>query len=81
MLYEAVAGRHPFAADDVKTVLDAAERANVPDIRHYRPTCPVGLAAFLRDALSPNITRRPESAGAMRSGLHELRASVQEYVH
>ncbi len=81
VLYEAVAGRHPFAADDVKTVLDAAERANVPDIRHYRPTCPVGLAAFLRDALSPNITRRPESAGAMRSGLHELRASVQEYVH
>ena len=81
VLYEAVAGRHPFAADDVKTVLDAAQRASVPDIRHYRPACPVGLAAFLRDALSPHITRRPQSAGAMRSRLHELRASVQEHVH
>lgn len=81
VLYEAVAGRHPFAADDVKTVLDAAERADVPDIRHYRPTCPIALAAFLRNALSPNITRRPESAGALRRGLHELRASVEEQVY
>ena len=79
VLYEAVAGRHPFAAADVGTVLAAAERAGVPDIRDYRPTCPVGLAAFLRDALSPNIARRPESAGAMRSGLHRLRASIQEH--
>ena len=81
VLYEAIAGRHPFAADDVRTVLAAAERAGVPDIRDYRPTCPVGLAAFLRDALSPNITGRPESAGAMRSELSRLRASIQAHAH
>ena len=81
VLYEAVAGRHPFANDDVRTVLAAAERADVPDIRDYRPTCPVGLAAFLRDALSRNITLRPESAGAMRSGLQRLRASIPEHAH
>ena len=44
VLYEAIAGRHPFAADDVRTVLAAAERAGVPDIRDYRPKCPAGLA-------------------------------------
>ena len=81
VLYEAVAGRHPFANDDVRTVLAAAERAHVPDIRDYRPTCPVGLAAFLSDALSRNITSRPESAGAMRSGLQRLRASIPEHAH
>ena len=81
VLYEAIAGRHPFAGDNVRTVLAAAERAGVPDIRDYRPTCPVGLAAFLRDALSPNITRRPESAGVMRSELDRLRVSIPEHAH
>ena len=81
VLYEATAGRHPFAAQDVGSVLAAAERAGVPDIRDYRPTCPFGLASFLRDALSPNITRRPESAGAMRSELHRLRTSIQAHAH
>ena len=81
VLYEAIAGCHPFAADDVGTVLAAAERAGVPDIRDYRPTCPCGLASFLRDALSLNITRRPESAGAMRSELQRLRASIQAHAH
>lgn len=81
VLYEAIAGRHPFAADDVGTVLAAAERAGVPDIRDYRPTCPLGLASFLRDALSPSITRRPESAGAMRGELHRLRASIRAHAH
>ena len=81
VLYEAIAGHHPFAAKDVGTVLAAAERAGVPDIRDYRPTCPFGLASFLRNALSPNITRRPESAGAMRSELHRLRTIIQAHVH
>ena len=81
VLYEAIAGHHPFAHDDVRTVLDAAERAGVPDVRDYRPTCPVGLAAFLREALSRNIAMRPGSASAMRSGLQRLRASIPEHAH
>ena len=81
VLYEAVAGRHPFANDDVRIVLAAAERADVPDIRDYRPTCPMGLAVFLRHALSPNIMRRPESARAMRTGLQRLRTSIPEHAH
>ena len=76
VLYEAIAGRHPFAGDDVRTVLAAAKRAGVPDVRDYRPACPGDLAAFLRAALSPNVAQRPESAGAMRSELHRLRAHV-----
>ena len=81
VLYEAIAGCHPFADDDVETVLAAAQRGSVPDIRDYRPTCPFGLASFLRNALSLKITRRPESAGAMRNELHQLRTSTQAYAH
>ena len=81
VLYEAIAGRHPYAGDDVATVLAAAERAGVPDIRDYRPTCPFGLASFLCNALSPNIARRPETAGAMRTELHRLRTSVRAHAH
>ena len=75
VLYEAIAGRHPFAADDGGAVLAAVERADVPDIRDYRPTCPAGLAAFLRDALSRDIARRLATAAAMRDELHLLRGS------
>ena len=81
VLYEAVAGHHPFAATDVGTVLAAAQRGGVPDIRDYRPTCPAGLATFLRGALSPNMTQRPESADVMRSQLHHVRAGIPEHAH
>ena len=75
VLYEAIAGRYPFAGDDRRAVLAAVERADVPDVREYRPTCPAKLAALLRDALSRDIARRPATAAAMRNELHLLRAS------
>ena len=81
VLYEAIAGQHPFAAADVGTVLAAAKRAGVPDIRDYRPTCPAGLATFLRDALSSDIEQRPKNASAMRHELHRLRAGTPEHAH
>ena len=81
VLYEALAGHHPFAAADVSTVLAAAARGGIPDIRDHRPRCPAGLAAFLHDALSPKVAQRPKNAGAMRSELHRLRAGIPEYAH
>ena len=81
VLYEALAGHHPFAAADVATVLEAAARGGVPDIRDHRPTCPAGLAAFLHGALSPKVAQRPENAGVMRTELHRLRADIPEYAH
>ena len=62
VLYEAIVGRHPFAGGDRRAVLAAVERADVPDVREYRPTCPAGLAALLRDALSRDIVRRPATS-------------------
>ena len=81
VLYEALAGRHPFAAEDSATVLAAVERVRVPDVRDYRASCPVELATFLRDALSPSIPRRPPSAGAMGADLRRLRATKPLHAH
>ena len=82
VLYEAVAGHHPFAAQDVGTVLAAAERAGVPDIRDYRPdVSPSAWRLSCATHCPPNITRRPESAGSMRNELHRLRASGQAHAH
>lgn len=81
VLYEALAGSHPFAAADVGSVLAAAERGRVPDIRDYRRTCPAGLATFLGDALSLNPMRRPNTARAMRSELYRLQADMPLYGH
>ena len=81
VLYEALAGCHPYASDDVAAVLAAAERADVPDIRNYRSTCPVGLARFLRGALSRKVVHRPASAGAVRADLRRLRENAEQRVH
>ena len=82
VLYEAIAGCHPFAAADVGAVLAAAERGGVPDIRDFRPTCPAGLASLLGDALSPSLEKRPENAGVVRSQLRRLRARrVPQFTH
>ncbi|MCY3844558.1 MAG: serine/threonine-protein kinase [Acidobacteria bacterium] len=75
VLYEALAGRHPFAAADSATVLAAVERTRVPDIRDYRPTSSAELATFLRNALSPSTSRRPPSAAAMGAELRRLRGA------
>ena len=78
VLYEAVAGRHPFVGGDRRAVLTAVERADVPDVREYRPTCSAGLAALLRDALSRDSTRRPASAAALRTELQLVQPRVRE---
>ena len=81
VLYEALAGRHPFAAEDSATVLAAVESARVPDVRDYRPNCPAGLAVLLQNALSRSLPRRPPSASAMRAGLRRLQDAVPQHVH
>ena len=81
VLYEAIAGRHPFAAEDSSRVLAAVEKAVVPDIREYRPACPPGLAALFLDALSARPSRRPASADALRRELHRLRGTTHQHAH
>ena len=64
-LYEALAGRHPFAAADVGTVLAAAERGSVPDVRDYRPH----LSRRVGDILARRVVAEP-GATAPECGGH-----------
>lgn len=78
VLYEAIAGRHPFGGRSVPEVLDAMQNTTVPDIRDLRPECPAYIAAYLTDALSRIASRRPASASALRTQLRGLRACLDQ---
>ena len=74
VLYEAIAGRHPFAGRSITQVVEAIQHTPVPDIRDGRPECPAAVAAFLNDALSRVAARRPATAADVRTALRGLRA-------
>ena len=76
VLYEAIAGRHPFGGRSVTAVVEAIQHTTVPDIRDVRPECPAAVAAYLNDALSPVATRRPAAASDVRTALRALRARL-----
>jgi hypothetical protein len=73
VLYESVAGRHPFAGDPPAQALLRIYDAAVPDARALAPHLPPPLAAFLRDALHADIRRRPASARELHQRLAALR--------
>jgi hypothetical protein len=72
VLYQAYAGRHPLAGESVVDFVRTIQRGSLPDVRNFRPECPAAFAAFLNDALSPVITRRPASASELRMRLRWL---------
>ncbi|MBP7776203.1 MAG: protein kinase [Acidobacteria bacterium] len=76
VLYEAIAGRHPFGGRSVTEVVAAVQNTSVPDVRDARPECPAVVAALLNDALSLVPTRRPATASDLRTQLRGLRARL-----
>ncbi|MBI1873309.1 MAG: serine/threonine protein kinase [Acidobacteria bacterium] len=76
VLYEALAGHHPFSGGSIDDVIAAVRRTHIPDVRDYRPDCPALLAAFLIDALSPVVARRPVTASDLRTHLRWLHSRI-----
>jgi len=72
ILYEAIAGRHPFAAEG--HVWDG--RPTIPDLRTFAPEAPDALVEFFFSALSVDIARRPAHAADLRVRLERLRAEL-----
>jgi serine/threonine-protein kinase len=72
VLYEAIAGRHPFTAPTVEEVLANIARTRVPDIRRLRPDCPDAVAKTFLSLLSPDSKHRPGCARALRDRLQQL---------
>jgi serine/threonine-protein kinase len=76
VLYEAIAGRHPLAELAAEDLVGRVRQGLVPDLRESSPDCPASVAAFFRDALSPVLERRPQSAATFRAALQHLRAEL-----
>jgi len=74
-LYEAIAGRHPFAAATVPDVLSKIREGHVPDLRRSRADCPEAVAATFASLLSGNPRDRPRTASQLRDRLDDLARS------
>ena len=76
VLYQAFSGRHPLAGEPIVDLIKTLRRAALPDIRDFRSDCPAAFAAFLNDALSPVMARRPATAADLRTRLRWLQGHL-----
>jgi hypothetical protein len=76
VLYQAYAGQHPLAGESIVDLVKTLKRGALPDIRDYRADCPAAFAAFLNDALSPVVARRPVTAADLRTRLRWLQGHL-----
>lgn len=78
VLYEAVAGRHPFADETQHWAAVRISEADVPDVCTLAPAVPAPLAEFLRAALGANLRKRPQSARELEERLRALQSASAE---
>jgi hypothetical protein len=76
VLYEAMAGRHPFERESWHETFDAIQHARTADLRTHAPECPPSLSDLLRTCLSPQLAERPGSAQELRQRLDAIRAQA-----
>jgi hypothetical protein len=62
VLYEAIAGCRPFEGRSPAEVFARIARGTRPDLCDIRQDCPKPVAAFIADALSNDVARRPPDA-------------------
>jgi serine/threonine protein kinase len=77
VLFEALAGEHPFRRDTVAETFATIHASAGVDIRRYAPDVPDLLVDVFRDALSPHRQNRPRSSAAFRHRLEVVRDDVR----
>ncbi|MBI4860611.1 MAG: protein kinase [Candidatus Riflebacteria bacterium] len=75
IIYEMLAGRRPFVASRLWSVLDAHLNAQPPSLREFAPNVPPDLARLIDAALSKSPEGRPSSAVRFAEELREISAS------
>ena len=76
MLYELVAGRLPFTADDPLAVVSQHLHAPVVPPSTYRPDLPPALESLILSLMSKQADDRPPSAGLVREALAAMDLSA-----
>ena len=72
VLYEGLAGRHPFDAATVPEVVARVRKSRIPDIRHVRPECSETLSRTLQRWLAREPSDRPQTARLLASEIDAL---------
>jgi len=80
LLYEAIAGQHPFFALTADEVLRSVRRAYIPELRAVRSDCPAAVSIAFGAMLSPEPKRRPQTATELRRVLDQLAREFEEPV-
>jgi eukaryotic-like serine/threonine-protein kinase len=76
VLYEAIAGTHPFVAGTTPEVLAKVRRARTARLCDIRADCAPQISAAFGLFLSPDKTKRPTTATALRRELERLAGSL-----
>lgn len=77
VVYELIAGRHPYRDRLRLSDLKRGRLPAVPDLRELRPDCPAPVAAWLASALDHRPERRPATAAELTAGLEDLLARAE----
>lgn len=73
VLFEALAGRHPFERATWQATQDAIRSARAADLRALAPACPAPVVALLSECLAGSLWRRPATAQELQERWLALR--------
>lgn len=76
VLYEMLAGKPPFAANQVTVVLTAILNDPVPDLFQFRPDAPPALVELIKQMLIKEREQRIDSMRQVAAGLEVVRRSL-----
>jgi serine/threonine protein kinase len=72
VIFELIAGVHPFRARGLDETLDRIRLGHLDDLRHWAPGCPEPVARLFARALHLDPGKRPASAGVLETELRAL---------
>jgi hypothetical protein len=72
MLYQVIAGRHPFRGSEAEASLRRNQMPPIPSLARVQPGAPAPVAGFLERTLNPDPGLRPGSAGEVLDELRRL---------
>jgi serine/threonine protein kinase len=76
VLFEMVAGAHPFRASSLDAVLHRVRRATPVDVHQWAPGVSTPLADLLRRALHPRLSQRIATASELAAALRVVAAQL-----
>jgi serine/threonine-protein kinase len=78
VLFETMAGRHPFKGEPMGRMLWRISESDIPDVRTFAPDVPRHVAELLSEAFDPAGQKRIVTAGAFLQRLRSIQRELRE---